>query len=134
MHRTLLLTALVLLVAGCAGLRVPGVYRVTIQQGNVITQDMVDRLKPGMTPRQVRFILGEPILANSFRPDRWDYVYTIQVGNNARQQQRLTLWFEEEALVGFEGDFAPSAVLDSEDAEGPARPALPGIAASPGTG
>jgi outer membrane protein assembly factor BamE (lipoprotein component of BamABCDE complex) len=89
---------LVLLATGCASTRerlanidlpsIPGVYRATIQQGNVITQEMVDRLQPGMTPSQVRFILGEPILGNTFRDERWDYVYTIQVGAQDRQQQR----------------------------------------------
>ena len=138
MARPLALLLTAALLAGCGGLgnlRFPGVYRVTIQQGNVLTQDMVDRLKPGMSRRQVRFVLGEPILENAFRADRWDYVYTVQVGGNPRQQQRLTLWFEEDALVSFEGDFAPSPVLDS-DGEAPEdgaenearpRPILPGI-------
>lgn len=123
--RLLLLALIAAMISGCASVRnfdfrnlgIPGVHRTTIQQGNVITQEMVDRLRPGMTQRQVRFILGEPILGNTFRADQWDYLYTIQVGARARQQQRLTLYFEDGNLVSFAGDFLPSgvdAIIDPE--------------------
>lgn len=116
---TLRLLALILtaaLLSGCATVRnfefrnlgIPPVHRVTIQQGNVLTQEMIDRLRPGMTRRQVQFVMGEPILGNTFQDDRWDYVYTIQVGAQERRQQRLTLYFEGDALNRFEGDFLPS--------------------------
>ena len=95
--------------------RFPGVYRQTIQQGNVVTQEMINRLKPGMTRRQVRFILGEPVLANAFREDRWDYIYTIQIGSLDRLQQGLTVYFEDDALSYFEGDFLPSAVKEAQE-------------------
>ena len=97
-------------------LRFPGVYRATIQQGNVVTQEMIDRLRPGMTRRQVRFVLGEPVLANAFRADRWDYLYTIQIGARERQQQRHTVYFDEDALTYFEGDFVPTAVKKAREA------------------
>lgn len=97
-------------------LRFPGVYRATIQQGNVVTQEMVDRLRPGMTRRQVRFVLGEPVAANAFRTNRWDYLYTIQIGAQERQQQRLTVYFDEDALSYFEGDFVPTAVREAREA------------------
>ncbi|HSG87942.1 MAG TPA: outer membrane protein assembly factor BamE [Pseudomonadales bacterium] len=125
--RPLILILLAALVGGCAAfndrigrmglpkLGVPGVYRATIQQGNVITQEMVDRLKPGMTQRQVRFILGEPILGNAFRDQRWDYVYTVQAGSRPRQQQRLTVWFDDVGLTRFEGDFVPSAIKEAQE-------------------
>ena len=94
---------------------IPGVYRATIQQGNVVTQEMVDRLKPGMTQRQVRFILGAPVIDNTFRDARWDYVYTVQVGSNERQQHVLTLWFDGDNLSYFEGDFLPTAVKQARE-------------------
>ena len=81
----------------------------------VVTQEMINRLKPGMTRRQVRFILGEPVLANAFREDRWDYVYTIQIGSLDRLQQGLTVYFEDDALSYFEGDFLPSAVKEAQE-------------------
>ena len=114
-------------ISGCAGMRdriadidipipsVPGVYRATIQQGNVVTQEMIDRLKPGMTRRQVRFILGEAVIRNTFRTERWDYVYTVQIGTQARQQQTLTVWFEDDALSYFEGDFLPTAAKEAQE-------------------
>jgi len=115
--RCLALT-LIALLSGCSSfdlpeLRFPGVYRQTIQQGNVVTQEMINRLKPGMTRRQVRFILGEPVLANAFREDRWDYVYTIQIGSLDRLQQSVTLYFEDDALSYFEGDFLPTAAREA---------------------
>jgi outer membrane protein assembly factor BamE len=125
--RSAALIVLALAATGCASTResianwdwrdlgIPGVYRATIQQGNVITQEMVDRLKPGMTRRQVRFILGEPILGNTFRADRWDYVYTVQPGARPRTQQRLTVWFDDDALARFEGDFVPTAIAKARD-------------------
>ena len=128
--RLTLLFALIALVSGCASVRdrvagidfvnlgIPGVFRSTIQQGNVITQEMVDRLKPGMTQRQVRFILGEPILGNTFRDQRWDYIYTVQVGAQPRRQQRLTVWFEDSALARFEGDFVPTAIREARQSAG----------------
>ena len=81
----------------------------------MVTQEMINRLKPGMTRRQVRFILGEPVLANAFREDRWDYVYTIQIGSLDRLQQGLTVYFEDDALSYFEGDFLPSAVKEAQE-------------------
>lgn len=116
--RLLLLALITVLISGCASVRnfefrnlgIPGVHRATIQQGNVITQEMVDRLRPGMTRRQVRFILGEPVLGNTFQADQWDYLYTIQVGSRQRRQQRLTLYFDGNNLTGFAGDFLPSGI------------------------
>jgi outer membrane protein assembly factor BamE (lipoprotein component of BamABCDE complex) len=58
-----------------------GPYRPDVHQGNIITQEMVDKLKPGMTRRQVAFVMGEPVVRDPFNPDRWDYVYSVQVGN-----------------------------------------------------
>ena len=87
----------------------PGVYRIDVQQGNVITQDMVDELRPGMTKRQVEFVLGTPLVADTFNPDRWDYVYSYQPGGKKRQQQSLTVYFKNDALSHFEGNFRPSS-------------------------
>lgn len=122
--RLLTLTLTVALLSGCAVVRnfefrnlgIPPVHLVTIQQGNVITQEMIDRLRPGMTRRQVQFVMGEPILGNTFQADRWEYLYTIQVGAQERRQQRLTLYFDGDALNRFEGDFVPSEVQVVQDA------------------
>jgi outer membrane protein assembly factor BamE len=96
--------------------KIPRLYRITVQQGNVITQDMVDQLKPGMTRSQVAFIMGEPILRNTFDPDRWDYIYTVYLPGYFEQETRLSLFFQEDVLSYFTGDYAPSdATPDAEE-------------------
>ncbi|HBC00309.1 MAG TPA: outer membrane protein assembly factor BamE, partial [Pseudomonas sp.] len=76
-----------------AGCSFPGVYKVDIQQGNVVTQDMIDQLRPGMTRQQVRFIMGNPLITDTFHPNRWAYLYSIQPGGSQRQQERVSLVF-----------------------------------------
>lgn len=95
---------LALVLAAC----VPS-YRADVQQGNVVTAEMVGALKPGMTKRQVRYALGTPLVADPFHKDRWDYVHSFQKGNGKRSQQLLTLIFKEDALVTIEGDLAQAA-------------------------
>ena len=79
-------------------------YRVEIQQGNAISQDMLDRLKPGMTPSQVRFVLGTPLLVDPFRNDRWDYIYRLEKGGRLIEHRRITVVFEDDKLKAVEGD------------------------------
>jgi outer membrane protein assembly factor BamE len=86
----------------------PGVYRIDIPQGNFITQEMVDQLRPGLNKRQVIFILGTPLVKDTFDQDRWDYVFGFQTGGGERTQERLTVFFEGGELVHFEGDFKQS--------------------------
>ncbi|MCJ8170702.1 outer membrane protein assembly factor BamE [Atopomonas sediminilitoris] len=96
-----------LALSGCS-FSFPGVYKLDIQQGNVVTQDMIDQLRPGMTQRQVRFIMGNPLLQDTFHPLRWDYLYSIQPGGGTRQQERVALYFNDElTLAGLSGDFMP---------------------------
>jgi len=111
MHRYLILTTTLILSAllsSCGGVTsfaFPGVYRINIPQGNIITQEMVDQLRPGLTKRQVNFILGTPMLKDTFNQDRWDYVYSFQQGGGERLQERLTVYFENNELTHFTGDF-----------------------------
>lgn len=86
----------------------PFVYRMTVQQGNIITEEMVDELRPGMTKRQVRFLLGTPLLTDFFHSDRWDYTYTIRRRHEPMQIKRLTLFFEDDELARIEGDLRPN--------------------------
>ncbi|TXH92158.1 MAG: outer membrane protein assembly factor BamE [Pseudomonas sp.] len=99
-----------LALAGCS---FPGVYKIDIQQGNVVTQDMIDQLKPGMTQRQVRFIMGNPLITDTFHSKRWDYLYSIQPGGRQRYQERISLMFNgEDQLIGLAGDFMPGVSRD----------------------
>jgi len=99
-----------LALAGCS---FPGVYKIDIQQGNVVTQDMIDQLKPGMTRRQVRFIMGNPLLVDTFHANRWDYLYSIQPGGGERQQERMSVFFNDnDQLDSLSGDFMPGVSKD----------------------
>jgi outer membrane protein assembly factor BamE len=100
--------ATALLLSGCGSVSsfsFPGVYRIDIPQGNIITQEMVDQLRPGLSKNQVIFILGTPLIRDTFHQNRWDYVYSFQPGGGERAQERITLFFENDALTHFTGDF-----------------------------
>lgn len=98
---------------GFGSLQFPGVYKIGIPQGNIITQEMVDQLRPGMTKRQVIFVMGTPLVRDPFHQDRWDYIYSYQPGGGVRGQERVSVFFENDQLVRFTGDFVPSEAADS---------------------
>jgi outer membrane protein assembly factor BamE len=106
-----------LLLAGCGWrdfkIGLPGVYRLDIPQGNIVTQEMVDKLKPGMNKRQVRFVMGTPLIVDTFERERWDYVQSMESKGHERSQERISLFFKDDLLVSIGGDLAPS---ESEDA------------------
>ncbi|WP_294992303.1 outer membrane protein assembly factor BamE [Sulfuritalea sp.] len=79
-------------------------YRIDVRQGNLVTQEMVAQLKPGLTREQVRFILGSPPLADMFHVNRWDYVYRLRPGQGEVQQRVLTVFFENNKLTRVAGD------------------------------
>ena len=90
----------------------PLIYRPEVQQGNVVTQEMVDKLEPGMNRRQVSYIMGTPLLVDAFHQDRWDYIYTRETGGGAGNKERISLYFEDDTLVRVEGDFRPQPKAD----------------------
>lgn len=100
--RSLLLSLIFVCLAGCSSWGFPGVYRINIEQGNIVTQEMVDQLKPGMSRRQVRFILGTPLQEDPFDDDRWDYIYTLRNGNKTLRENRLTVFFEGDTMSRFD--------------------------------
>ena len=91
----------------------PGVYKISIPQGNIITQDMIDQLRPGMSKRQVVFVMGTPLVRDPYFQDRWDYVYNFQPGGGERGQERLSIFFVDDQMVRFEGDFVPSEAAET---------------------
>ncbi|WP_036573290.1 outer membrane protein assembly factor BamE [Nitrosomonas cryotolerans] len=105
-----IITLLVLLQLGSCSVIPPLLYRIDVQQGNVVTHDMVKKLKPGMTKSQVRFVLGSPLIVDTFRDNRWDYVYLRQEKGELIEQQRLTIFFEEEKLTHIENHLLPSTI------------------------
>lgn len=101
--RVILLVAL--LVAGC---NLISPHKMDIQQGNVITQEMLARVEPGMTRSQVRFSLGTPLLVDPFRGDRWDYVYLYMKQGVVTEQRRIVVVFKDDKLAHIEGDVVPA--------------------------
>src|SRR5690242_17726048 len=137
--RILTLVALLLL-AGCSS--VPSLpYKIEVQQGNVITQEMVDKLKPGMTKAQVRFALGSPMISDPFHENRWDYIYRLEQAGRLVEQRNLTVFFEDDKLARLGGSFSlaafnrptmqhmeasrPAGALPSEPAESASLAPLP---------
>ena len=105
-----------------SGCGFPGVYKIDVQQGNVVTQEMVAQLRHGMTTRQVRYIMGTPLLQDTFEPNRWDYLYSMQAGHNPRVQERISLIFDNDQLVGLAGDFVPGTSRDEAIMGGSSEP------------
>ncbi len=86
--------------AGC-------VYRVDVQQGNLLDEEKIEQVEVGMTRSQVRFLLGTPVVRDSFREDRWDYVYTLRRG---RSREVEGSWL----IVHFDGDRVSRIETDQE--------------------
>lgn len=83
-------------------------YRITIQQGNYVTREMIEQLKPGMTKEQVRFILGTPLVTDIFHADRWDYVFYREAPGGRREQRNFAVIFEDGRLARVIGDLLPA--------------------------
>lgn len=83
-------------------------YRVDVIQGNFVSKEQVDALRPGMIRDQVKATLGTPLLSSLFHADRWDYVFTLQRQGAPSQSYRYTVFFKNDVLERFEGDTMPS--------------------------
>lgn len=110
MHKIIILMAALL--ASCSYVPSLAPYKIDIQQGNVVTQEMVSKLKLGMSKAQVRFILGTPLVTDAFHADRWDYIYVLKKGGKLLEQRKLTVLFEGDALKRLEGDVVASSPED----------------------
>ena len=111
--RTLNYTIIFLILSGCSLSRFPGVYRINIEQGNILTQEMIDQLEPGMTQRQVKFILGTPLVRDSLNQNRWDYRYSLRIGNETLKQSLVTIYFDGDNLSNVEGDLLPAWLTEN---------------------
>ncbi|HRK56010.1 MAG TPA: outer membrane protein assembly factor BamE [Burkholderiaceae bacterium] len=84
-------------------------YRPDIPQGNVVTREMIEQLRPGMSREEVRFLLGTPLVKSMFRPQRWDYVYYLKRGKGTEVQlRRVTVFFKDDRLDHFVADELPA--------------------------
>jgi outer membrane protein assembly factor BamE len=103
--------------AGC-------VYRPNIQQGNLLKTEDVDQVTAGMTRSQVRYLLGTPMLADPFNPQRWDYIYTHQRGRDRnRDRAHFIVWFEGDKVSRIEKPDLPELPQVSEQQKKAGAPA-----------
>jgi outer membrane protein assembly factor BamE len=86
------------------------VYRIDIPQGNYLEQKSIDKIQVGMTKEQVNFILGSPVIVDTFDSDTWNYVYRFKSGRSEKldKQKIFTVKFEDDKLISAEGDFTLS--------------------------
>jgi len=97
----------------CLSLASCSVHKIDIQQGNVITQEMVETLTPGMDKRRVRLAIGSPMIQDPFHPNRWDYVYSFKAGmRDAGQSAHIVLYFDGDTLSKIDVLKAPPAEKD----------------------
>jgi outer membrane protein assembly factor BamE len=123
MFRPLLSLALAGVLPACSWVpRIPGItpYRIEVQQGNFVSQEMLSQLKPGMSKEQVRLTMGTPLLADAFHADRWDYIYTREAPNGKRESRKLVVFFADNKLLRVDGD----GVQLERPKEGAAAPAV----------
>lgn len=106
--RYLSIALLTLTLSACSSLEFPWVYRISVQQGNIIDQEEIDKLELGMTKRQVQFVLGSPILIDTFNQDRWDYIYSRRDGKGNLNEKRFSVFFEDDKFVRHDGDVKPT--------------------------
>ncbi len=110
-----LVCILVIALAGCSdGL----LHRIDLQQGNLVTEQMIKQLKPGMDREQVLFVMGQPILRNSFDPARWDYIYTFARRGQILEMRYVTLYFENDVLTRLVGNYEELDPTKTSDREG----------------
>jgi outer membrane protein assembly factor BamE len=112
------LSATAVLPTGCTP------YRIDIQQGNVVTQEMLARLRPDMTRQQVRYVMGTPLVADTFHPERWDYFYNLDKAGSPDERRRITLVFEKDRLTRVLGDVELPAGLGGQQGPADAGPAV----------
>ena len=101
-----------ILSAGCSWIKFPGVHKVDIQQGNIVDQEMIDKLREGMTKSQVRFVLGTPLVVDTFNQSRWDYFYSRVRSSGKETQEQVTVFFDAEGkLERISGDYMPTVAI-----------------------
>ena len=108
--KTFLFLTLILIITGCS---LPKLFQVVINQGNLIDDEMLGKLEAGMTESQVKYIMGTPLISDTFYPGRWDYYTSIAQGDNVYTETKVTLYFEEGLLVKWEGDL-PAEEVESK--------------------
>ena len=104
MNRNLKFVVLLLTTMLLASCSIPRIFQVVISQGNLVDQEMLDKLEIGMSESQVKFVMGTPLISDTFYPNRWDYFTSVTQGTTTYTNQKVTLYFEDNKLVNWEGE------------------------------
>ena len=97
--KKIILAALVILLSAC-------VYRIDIQEGNILAQKDIDKLRPGLTKNQVIYVLGKPVVDDAFADNTWHYLYVYKSGKDGKVTRKdLVLTFQDDKLVQVAGDY-----------------------------
>lgn len=100
---------------GCA---FPGVYKLNVQQGNIVTHDMIEQLEPGMTQRQVEYVMGTPIVQNPYEQQRWDYIYTLEQRDVITKRYHIKVFFDDQGNYNrYEGELPKDESLDKSQVD-----------------
>ncbi len=102
MKRYLITSLFIALISGCStieSLSFPAVHKIDIQQGNLITDEMVELLRPGLTKKQVQYVMGTPLVVDTFNPNHWDYVYQYRFGDGTIEERKLRVIFDQGRVV-----------------------------------
>ncbi|GAA4881196.1 outer membrane protein assembly factor BamE [Ferrimonas pelagia] len=112
-RKLILAAALTTAVSGCSVVDWM-VYKIDIPQGNFVEQVQIEKLRVGMTREQVEFVLGRPVLRDSFGDDTWYYVYQFKNGRtNELTRKELLVNFVDDVVNTVEGDYELSEAFDT---------------------
>ena len=103
--------ATILAVSGCSRFRV---YKINIQQGNVISAEKVEQIEIGMDKSQVRFVLGTPLVSDTFNENRWNYFWSLKDAEEVTTTKRLSLRFADDVLVEIDSQL-DAQVVEAEE-------------------
>lgn len=93
---------------------VPEVYKLTVQQGNIVTQDMLDKLETGMNQRQVAYIMGTPLIKSPYQENRWDYIYTLERRDEVVKSYQVTVFFSDKVYTHYEGEVPNDEAVEEQ--------------------
>jgi outer membrane protein assembly factor BamE len=94
------------------------VYKLNVQQGNIVTQDMIDKLKPGMDKRQVAYIMGNPVLKDTFSTRHWDYIYRTERREDEVKAYHIRVHFNQaQKYTHYEGKLPESTAPELQKAD-----------------
>ena len=100
--RSLVLSLIIALItlSGCS------IYRMDIRQGNIVEQKDVDKIRMGMNKDQILFILGKPVVHDTFDNDTWYYIYSNKAGKTREEtKKQLIITFKDNKVTELKGDF-----------------------------